>query len=70
MLRTVAHSAAVGAVVCLSGDAAQDQFRSPMGGLLTERFVPEFTVVSLDSRVLLNTTDWGNGTVSTIAIRP
>ncbi|RAJ77001.1 hypothetical protein K377_06170 [Streptomyces sp. PsTaAH-137] len=41
-----------------------------MGGLLTERFVPEFTVVSLDSRVLLNTTDWGNGTVSTIAIRP
>ncbi|MFE7037776.1 hypothetical protein ACFU9Y_46585 [Streptomyces sp. NPDC057621] len=47
-----------------------DQFRSPMGGLLTERFVPEFTVVSLDSRVLLNTTVWGNGTVSTIAIRP
>ncbi|MEU1323796.1 hypothetical protein [Streptomyces microflavus] len=46
-----------------------EQFRSPMGGLLTERFVPEFTVVSLDSRVLMNTTVWGNGTVSTIAIR-
>ncbi|MGW7003892.1 hypothetical protein ACWGCW_13985 [Streptomyces sp. NPDC054933] len=46
------------------------QFRSAMGGLLTQRFVPEFTVVSLDGRVLMNTTVWGNGTVSTIAIRP
>ncbi|MET9108464.1 hypothetical protein [Streptomyces zhihengii] len=47
-----------------------EQLRSPMGGLLSERFVPEFTVVSLDGRVLMNTTVWGNGTVSTIAIRP
>jgi hypothetical protein len=47
-----------------------EQLRSPMGGLLTERFIPEFTVVSLDGRVLMNTTVWGKGTVSTIAIRP
>lgn len=47
-----------------------EQLRSPMGALLTQRFVPEFTVVSLDGRVLMNTTVWGNGTVSTIAIRP
>ncbi|WP_338693006.1 hypothetical protein V2W30_01675 [Streptomyces sp. Q6] len=46
------------------------QFRSSMGDLLTERFVPEFTVVSLDGQVLMNTTVWGKGTVSTIAIRP
>lgn len=41
-----------------------------MASLLTERFIPEFTVVSLDGCVLMNTTVWGNGTVSTIAIRP
>ncbi|MFD8566657.1 hypothetical protein [Streptomyces sp. NPDC059639] len=46
------------------------QFRSSMGDLLSKRFVPEFTVVSLDGQVLMNTTVWGNGTVSTIAIRP
>lgn len=34
------------------------------------QFVPEFAAVSLDGRVLLNVTLWGNGTVSTIAIRP
>jgi len=45
-------------------------FRSYFAGLFTDRFVPEFTMVSLDGRVLLNTTVWGNGTVSTIAIRP
>lgn len=38
--------------------------------LMTERYVPEFWVLSLDQRVLMNTTVWGNGTVSTIAIRP
>ncbi|GLZ78547.1 hypothetical protein Afil01_33540 [Actinorhabdospora filicis] len=47
-----------------------EQLRSPMGALLTHRFVPEFTVLSLDGRVLMNTTVWGNGAISTIAIRP
>ncbi|MEU1021415.1 hypothetical protein ABZ366_04740 [Streptomyces sp. NPDC005904] len=44
--------------------------RSALAGLLTDRFVPEFTAVSLDGRVLLNTTVWGSGKVSTIALRP
>lgn len=34
------------------------------------RYVPGFWALSLDQRVLLETTVWGNGTVSTIAIRP
>ena len=36
----------------------------------TVRYVPAFWALSLDQRVLLETTLWGNGTVSTIAIRP
>lgn len=44
--------------------------RSAMGGLFTNRFVPEFTMLSLDHRAMLNTTVWGNGTVSTIVVRP
>ncbi|WP_093892315.1 hypothetical protein [Streptosporangium canum] len=47
-----------------------DQLRSWMAALFTTRFVPEFTVVSLDGRTMMNTTVWGDGTVSTIAIRP
>ncbi|MBB5962677.1 hypothetical protein [Planomonospora venezuelensis] len=47
-----------------------DQLRSWIAGTFTTRFVPEFTVVSLDGRMMMNTTVWGNGTVSTIAIRP
>ncbi|MFI7153013.1 hypothetical protein ACIBO2_49550 [Nonomuraea sp. NPDC050022] len=47
-----------------------DLLRSSMAGLFTERFVPEFTMVSLDGRMMMNTTVWGNGTVSTIVIRP
>lgn len=35
-----------------------------------ERFVPEFTVMTLDGRMMMNTTLWGDGTVSTIVIRP
>ena len=34
--------------------------------VFTERFVPEFTMLSLDHKAMLNTTVWGNGTVSTI----
>ncbi|MFF4507150.1 hypothetical protein [Streptomyces sp. NPDC001401] len=34
------------------------------------RFVPEFTVMALDGRMMMNTTLWGNGRVSTIAICP
>ncbi len=34
------------------------------------RLVGEFTAVSLDGRMLMNTTVWGNGKVSTIVIRP
>jgi hypothetical protein len=44
--------------------------RSGFAGLFTDRFVPEFTVLSLDGQMLMNTTVWGNGTVSTIVIRP
>jgi hypothetical protein len=35
-----------------------------------DRATPEFAMVSLDGRMLISTTLWGNGTVSTIAIRP
>jgi hypothetical protein len=34
------------------------------------RFVPEFTVMSLDGHLLMATTLWGNGTVTTIVICP
>ncbi|GAA3779354.1 hypothetical protein GCM10022225_79410 [Plantactinospora mayteni] len=44
--------------------------RSGFGGLFTDRFVPEFSMLSLDHKAMLNTTVWGNGTVSTIVIRP
>jgi len=44
--------------------------RSGFAGLFTERFVPEFTMLSIDGRMLLNTTVWGDGSVSTIVIRP
>ncbi|MEU6799152.1 hypothetical protein ABZ907_46315 [Nonomuraea wenchangensis] len=47
-----------------------DLLRSWMAGMFTERFVPEFFMASLDGRMMLNTTVWGNGTVSTIVIRP
>ncbi|MEO3788547.1 hypothetical protein ABGB12_34920 [Actinocorallia sp. B10E7] len=47
-----------------------DQLRSWIAGTFTTRFVPEFTVASLNGRTMMNTTVWGNGTVSTIAIRP
>ncbi|WP_043512514.1 MULTISPECIES: hypothetical protein [unclassified Actinoplanes] len=44
--------------------------RSGFGGLFTDRFVPEFSMLSTDHKAMLNTTVWGNGTVSTIVIRP
>jgi hypothetical protein len=47
-----------------------EQLRGGFAGMFTTRYVPEFFVLSLDQRVHLNTTIWGNGTVSTIAIRP
>ncbi|HEX5598787.1 MAG TPA: hypothetical protein VFX61_22620 [Micromonosporaceae bacterium] len=50
-----------------SGVAA---IKSYFAAAFTDRFVPEFTMLSLDGRMLLNTTVWGNGTVSTIVIRP
>lgn len=37
---------------------------------LGDRATPEFAMVSLDGRTLISTTLWGNGTISTIAIRP
>lgn len=43
---------------------------SYFAGLFTERFVPEFTMLSLNHQAMLNTTVWGNETVSTIVIRP
>lgn len=47
-----------------------EQLRGHFASMFTTRFVPELTMLSLDQRVLMNTTIWGNGTVSTIAIRP
>jgi hypothetical protein len=44
--------------------------RSGFGGLFADRFVPEFSMLSIDHKAMLNTTVWGNGTVSTIVIRP
>lgn len=44
--------------------------RSHFAGIMTERFVPEFTMLSLDQKMMLNTTVWGDATVSTIVIRP
>ena len=51
-------------------DSRVPALRSGFAGLFTESFVPEFTMMSIDGRMLLNTTVWGNGTVSTIVIRP
>ncbi|WP_327071998.1 hypothetical protein [Kitasatospora sp. NBC_01302] len=47
-----------------------DLLRSGFATLFTTRFVPEFTVASLEGQMMMNTTVWGNGTVSTIVIRP
>jgi len=47
-----------------------EQLRGHFAAMFTTRFVPEFWVLSLDQRMLMNTTIWGNGTVSTIVIRP
>ncbi|MEV6967900.1 hypothetical protein AB0M47_22600 [Hamadaea sp. NPDC051192] len=44
--------------------------RSGFAGLFTDRFVPEFSMLSLDCQAMLSTTVWGLGTVSTIVIRP
>jgi hypothetical protein len=46
-----------------------DLLRSYMAELSTTRFVPEFTMASLDGRMMMDTTVWGNDTVSTIVIR-
>ncbi|EDY44406.1 hypothetical protein [Streptomyces sp. SPB074] len=46
-----------------------EQFRSTVAGLFTERYVPEFTALAEDGHLLLRTTVWGDGTVSTLAIR-
>ncbi len=53
----------------LAGSGAAN-LRSYFAGMFTKRFVPEFTMASNDHRMVLNTTVWGNGTVSTIVIRP
>ncbi|MFJ3861799.1 hypothetical protein ACIPRL_36975 [Streptomyces sp. NPDC090085] len=44
--------------------------RSGFATFFTQRFVPEFTMASLDGRMMLQTTVWGDGTLSTIVIRP
>lgn len=50
--------------------SGSNALRSTLGDVFTDRFVPEFSMLSLDHRAMLNTTVWGNGTVSTIVIRP
>ena len=52
------------------GGSGSRALGSVFGALFTDRFVPEFSMLSLDHRALLNTTVWGDGTVSTIVIRP
>lgn len=47
-----------------------DLLRSGFATLFTDRFVPEFSVASLDGRMMMQTTVWGNGTLSSIVIRP
>ncbi|MFE7531981.1 hypothetical protein ACFU7Y_40750 [Kitasatospora sp. NPDC057542] len=47
-----------------------DLLRSGFATLFTDRFVPEFTVASLDGQMMMSTTVWGDGTLSTIVIRP
>jgi hypothetical protein len=44
--------------------------RSTFATLFTDRFVPEFIMTSVDGRMVLETTVWGNGTVSTLVVRP
>jgi hypothetical protein len=51
-------------------DSRVPALRSAFAGLFTKSFVPEFTMLSIDGRMLLNTTVWGDGSVSTIVIRP
>ncbi len=51
----------------IAGSGVQ-ALRSAFGAQFTDQFVPEFTMVSLDGAMLLNTTVRGNGTVSTIVI--
>ncbi|WP_240670259.1 hypothetical protein [Actinoplanes solisilvae] len=50
-----------------SGSAS---LRSHFAAVFTERFVPEFTMLSTDQKMVLNTTVWGDATVSTIVVRP
>lgn len=45
-------------------------FRSSLASFMTDRYVPEFSALSVDYRVLAELTVWGDGTVSTIVIRP
>lgn len=51
-------------------DFVRSEVRQLGGCWSDSRYFPEFTAVSLDGRVLLETTMWGDGTVSIIAIRP
>jgi hypothetical protein len=46
-----------------------EQFRSAVAALFTERYVPEFTALAADGHLLMTTTVWGDGTVSTLAVR-
>ena len=43
---------------------------SNFAGLFTRRYIPEFRMLSLDGKMMLDTTVWGNGSISTIVIRP
>lgn len=52
------------------GGGGASQLRSFFAELFTERYVPEFIMVSLDGRMVLDTTVWGNGTISTLVVRP
>ena len=59
----------------LSGDwdlagSGSINLRSGFAGLFTDRFVLEFSMLSTDHQAMLNTTVWGDGTISTIVIRP
>jgi hypothetical protein len=49
-------------------DSGVEQLRGHFAAMFTTRFVPEFRAASVDLRVAMLTTIWGNGTVSSIVL--
>jgi hypothetical protein len=52
------------------GGGGASLLRSTFAGLFTDRYVPEFVMTAVDGRMVLETTVWGDGTLSTLVVRP